>query len=76
MKTVQMTLDEKLVKEVDKAVKKLGISRSKFTRIALKKSLDILHEKEQEKQHIQGYKKKPVKKGDFDIFEKEQVWID
>jgi hypothetical protein len=32
MKTVQMTLDEQLVKAVDSAAKKLGKTRSGFTR--------------------------------------------
>ena len=36
MKTVQMTLDENLVKAVDSAAKKLGTTRSAFTRQALR----------------------------------------
>ena len=35
MKTVQMALDEKLLKEVDKIVKKKYTNRSVFTRQAL-----------------------------------------
>ena len=35
MKTVQVTLDETLVSAVDKAARKLKISRSAFTREAL-----------------------------------------
>ena len=34
MKTVQMTLDEDLVKSVDKLVKELDTTRSEFTRTA------------------------------------------
>ena len=36
MRTVQMTLDEDLVKAVDKASKRLGTTRSEFTRRALR----------------------------------------
>jgi len=39
MKTVQMTLDEHLVKAVDSAAKKLGTTRSGFTREALRSAL-------------------------------------
>ena len=36
MKTVQMTLDENLIVSVDKMAKRLGTTRSAFTRQALK----------------------------------------
>ena len=39
MKTVQMTLDENLVKAVDRAAKKLRTTRSAFTRQALRSAL-------------------------------------
>jgi len=39
MKTVQMTLDESLVREVDKAAKRLGTTRSAFARKALREAL-------------------------------------
>ena len=42
MKTVQMTLDEDLLKSVDQAVKKLQTSRSAFTRDALRLSPEHL----------------------------------
>ena len=32
--------------------------------------------KELEQKHRQGYIQKPVVKGEFDIFEKEQMWPD
>ena len=40
MKTVQLTLDEPLVAEVDRVVKELGTSRSAFTRSALRAALE------------------------------------
>lgn len=76
MRTIQMTLDENLIDEVDKEVKKLGTTRSAFTREALKKTLDYYHELELEKKQINGYKNNPVKPEEFDNWEKEQVWID
>ena len=40
MKTIQMTLDEQLINDVDKVIKKIGTTRSAFTRIALKHELE------------------------------------
>ncbi len=76
MKTVQMTLDEKLVGEVDKAVERLGTTRSAFTREALRSSLASLREQELERRHEEGYRHQPARPGEFDDWEDEQVWID
>ncbi len=76
MKTIQMTLDENLIKQVDKTIKKLGTTRSAFTRQALKHELEYLYTKKQEEKQIKGYKNKPIKHNEFDIWEKEQIWID
>ena len=46
MKTVQMTLDDELVLEVDKVVKKLKTSRSAFARRALKFAISDFHIKQ------------------------------
>lgn len=76
MHTVQMTLDEKLVAAVDAAVKALGTTRSAFTRDALRLALEQLREKELERRHSEGYRRKPVTKGEFDAWEAEQAWGD
>jgi Arc/MetJ-type ribon-helix-helix transcriptional regulator len=76
MKTVQMTLNEDLITEVDRVVKKLGTTRSAFTRNALQAALDKIWEKEMEHKHQEGYIHKPVKYGEFSDWENEQVWID
>jgi metal-responsive CopG/Arc/MetJ family transcriptional regulator len=76
MKTVQMTLDETLVKAVDSAAKKLGTTRSAFTREALRSALKEVHLRNLESKHREGYKRKPVKRGEFSDWESEQVWGD
>ncbi len=76
MKTVQMTLDEELVVEVDKVVERLGTTRSAFTREALRTSLARLHEKELERRHKEGYLRHPVRPDELDDWEDEQVWVD
>jgi len=76
MKTVQMTLDETLVKAVDGAAKKLGTTRSAFTREALRSALREVRVRDLESKHREGYKRKPVKRGEFSDWESEQVWGD
>ncbi len=76
MKTIQMTLEEDLVKSVDKAAKRLKTSRSAFTREALRAALAHLNETLLEKKHKQGYEAYPVSKDEFSIWEKEQKWGD
>ena len=76
MRTIQMTLDEELVSAVDRVVKKLGTNRSAFTRIALKEALKKARLGELERRHREGYERKPVSRGEFDVWESEQVWGD
>jgi metal-responsive CopG/Arc/MetJ family transcriptional regulator len=76
MITVQMTLDENLVKAVDSAAKKLGTTRSAFTRGALRSALEEVHIRELESKHREGYQRKPVKRGEFSGWESEQEWGD
>jgi metal-responsive CopG/Arc/MetJ family transcriptional regulator len=76
MITVQMTLDENLVKAVDSAAKKLGTTRSAFTRGALRSALKEVHIRELESKHREGYQRKPVKRGEFSGWESEQEWGD
>lgn len=76
MKTVQMTLDEALVEEVDRAAQTLGTTRSAFTRDALRDALVRLREKELEEKHREGYARLPVREGEFSDWENEQAWVD
>jgi metal-responsive CopG/Arc/MetJ family transcriptional regulator len=76
MRTVQMTLDTDLVAAVDRAARRLGTSRSAFTREALRAALRRLQEKSLELKHREGYRWRPVKRGEFSAWETEQVWVD
>lgn len=76
MKTVQMTLDDDLVDAIDKAARRLGTSRSAFTRKALRHALAGLRTQELERKHRRGYERHPVKPDEFDLWEDEQVWPD
>ncbi|HLE83105.1 MAG TPA: ribbon-helix-helix domain-containing protein [Thermoanaerobaculia bacterium] len=76
MKTVQITLDEPLARDVDRAVEQLGTTRSGFTREALRDALSRLDREQLERRHRQGYERHPVKPGEFDLWEDEQVWVE
>jgi metal-responsive CopG/Arc/MetJ family transcriptional regulator len=76
MRTIQMTLDDDLVDAVDKVVKKLKTTRSAFTRQALRNAITKANIKQMEGKHREGYKKKPVSKSEFSIWESEQEWLD
>lgn len=76
MNTYQMTLDEELVKEVDRVARGLGTTRSAFTRKALRQALQELEIRKMEEKQRRGYKRKPVRPGEFDDWEQEQIWID
>ena len=74
MRTVQMTLDEELVAAVDSVTKQLGTTRSAFAREALRSALKRVRTSELEGKHRLGYTRKPVKKGEFDVWENEHDW--
>jgi len=76
MKTVQMTLDDALVEEVDRAAQALGTTCSAFTRDALRDALARLREKALEEKHRAGYARHPVQEGEFSDWKAEQVWVD
>jgi metal-responsive CopG/Arc/MetJ family transcriptional regulator len=74
MRAIQITIDEGLLKEVDQAVQQLGITRSAFIRDALRLTLKKQKVLLLEHKHREGYLKKPVEPGEFDIWEPEQEW--
>ena len=74
MRTVQMTLEEELVAKVDRAARKLGTTRSGFARQALREALRRLDLRRLEDKHRRCYLAKPVRRGEFDVWESEQAW--
>jgi metal-responsive CopG/Arc/MetJ family transcriptional regulator len=76
MRTIQMTLDDDLVKAVDRVSKQLHTNRSAFTRKALREALSRYNLEQQECMHRQGYKRHPVVVDEFSVWETEQAWGD
>ena len=76
MKTIQMTLDDDLVKAVDRVSKQLRTNRSAFTRKALREALYRYNLAQLERKHRQGYERHPVVGDEFSAWETEQAWGD
>lgn len=74
MRTIQMTLDDKLVKAVDRVSKELRTSRSAFTRKALQDALIRYKVEQLELKHRHGYEQNPVVNDEFSVWESEQTW--
>ncbi len=74
MKTVQMTIDEDLLAQVDMLVEELGTNRSAFMRDALENALKQRKVTMLEQQHRAGYQRHPLTPDEFDIWQEEQVW--
>ncbi len=71
-----MTIEPGLVAEVDRVARRLGVTRSAFTRRALKAAIDRIRIEELERRHREGYRRKPVRRGEFDVWTSEQEWPD
>ncbi len=71
-----MTLDEDLLRSVDRVVKETHTTRSAFTRVALRDALNKFNVARLEGRHREGYEIHPVKEGEFSVWEAEQAWGD
>ena len=76
VRTVQMTLEAELVAKIDRVARRLGLTRSAFTRQALRAEIDRIRVEELERRHREGYRRKPVRAGEFDAWTSEQIWPD
>ena len=74
MKTIQMTIDERLLKLVDKMSRTRKTSRSAFIRDALEAEIRKQRIREDEVRQAVGYGRKPVAPGEFDVWLSEQDW--
>ena len=80
MKRTSIVIDEKLIKEGMKVTEIK--TRRALVDYALRDLLRrgshkrILELNELERKHCEGYKRKPVKKGEFEDWEAEQVWVE
>jgi metal-responsive CopG/Arc/MetJ family transcriptional regulator len=76
MKTIQMTIDESLLADVDRAVDEIGTNRSLFIRSALQLALRQHAIEKLEARHAAGYMKQPANDIEMTEWAGEQVWGD
>lgn len=74
MKTIQITIQQKLLTQMDKALKGRRRQRSAFIRKSITAELNRLRVQRLEEQHRLGYLRHPVTKEEFDIDSEVQVW--
>jgi len=74
MKTIQMTIDEPLLKAVDRMSRARKTTRSAFIRYAVEAELRREQLQIREARDAAGYARHPVENGEFGIWEKEQDW--
>lgn len=76
IKVIQLTMDSNLVERVDRRAKRLGTTRSGFTREALRAALERYDQAELEEIHRAGYRENPPLKQEFGIPEGDHAWGD
>ena len=67
MKTIQLTIEESLLNEVDLAIQGLDTTRSAFIQEVLQQAITQLKLRQMEKRHAKGYMKYPVEIGEFEF---------
>lgn len=71
MRTIQMTLDEELVADLDEVVKQNNSNRSAFTSEALRKAINHYKQTRLVEKHRKGYERFPVTDDEFADWEDE-----
>jgi predicted transcriptional regulator len=74
MKTIQVTIDDRLLELVDKLSRARKTTRSAFVRHALEAEIRRERVREEETRHAEGYARAPVAAGEFDVWLDEQDW--
>ena len=69
-----MTIDERLLRLVDKMTRARKTTRSAFIREALEAEIRRQRIRDDEVRHAEGYARKPVAPGEFDVWLCEQDW--
>lgn len=76
MQTVQVVLDEPLLRATDRAAKRSKVNRSALVREALRTYLNTLEVRERERRDRAGYTRRPDTSDDLDVWERAAAWPD
>ncbi len=72
--TIEVTLEESLLAEIDSVIVSLAMTRTDFTRLALERAVRNKKTIALERKHEEGYKRIPSTPDEFSEWEAEQVW--
>jgi antitoxin component of RelBE/YafQ-DinJ toxin-antitoxin module len=76
METIQLTIDESLLAEVQQATSALHMTPSDFMRVALERALEQREIIAQEIRDAEGYAKYPQRLEEIEEWQSEQDWED
>lgn len=74
METIQIVIDEPLLRAADRVARRLKVNRSALLRAALREHLRRLRSRERERVDREGYERVPEGPGGLDTWEKVAVW--
>jgi antitoxin component of RelBE/YafQ-DinJ toxin-antitoxin module len=74
METIQLTIDESLLAEVNRATDTLRMTPSDFMRAALERALQQCEIIAKERQHAQAYLAQPQQPEEIEEWQDEQEW--
>lgn len=74
MQTIQVVLDNKLLKAANSAAKRQHVNRSALIRQALERHLKYLQERELAERDRRGYLAHPQREEEYGIWEDVTVW--
>lgn len=74
METIQLTLDESLIAEVQQATIALQMSRSDFIKVALERAVQQREIIAKERQHAEAYSRIPQRPEEIEEWQDEQYW--
>ncbi len=76
MQTIQVVLDEPLLKAADRAARQARVNRSALVRQALRSYLRLLEIHERERLDREGYERRPDTADGLDLWEQAASWPD
>ena len=74
METIQLTVEESMLAEVDRATRSLAMTREAFVRTALERALQQQEIIALEQRHARGYSTHPQTPEDVEEWDGERVW--
>lgn len=76
MKTIQMTIDEPLLEQLDQEASRENMARSALIRVALVAELRRRREADMDRRHEEAYRRNPQTREEVEEWDTERAWGD